>query len=105
MQPGRLADGTAIGTGIATAVNHLKNSDSKSKVVVLLTDGESNRGISFDDFVRRYDRKSGLRVFPILFGEGNAAQMAKLAELTGGRTFDARHAALASVFKEIRGYQ
>jgi Ca-activated chloride channel family protein len=44
LQVGRLKDGTAIGMGLATAVNHLKDSQAKSKVVVLMTDGENNGG-------------------------------------------------------------
>ena len=44
-------------------------------------------------------------MFPILFGEGNAKDLTELADLTGGRMFDSRSNALASVFKEIRGYQ
>jgi len=42
------ADGTAIGDAIATAVNHLKNSKAKSKVIILLTDGRSNTGLISD---------------------------------------------------------
>lgn len=41
---GRLEDGTAIGMGLATALNRLKESTSKSKIVILLTDGENNAG-------------------------------------------------------------
>ena len=41
---GMIEDGTAIGMGLATAVNRLKESEAKSKVVILLTDGENNRG-------------------------------------------------------------
>jgi Ca-activated chloride channel homolog len=41
---GRLEDGTAIGMGLATAVNRLKDSPSKSRIVILLTDGENNAG-------------------------------------------------------------
>ena len=48
---------------------------------------------------------SGIPVFPILFGEGNAKDLGELAELTGGRLFDSRSNSLAAVFKEIRGYQ
>jgi Ca-activated chloride channel family protein len=44
LQPGSLEDGTAIGMGLAAAVNRLKESDAKSKVVVLLTDGVNNAG-------------------------------------------------------------
>ncbi|MCX5785237.1 MAG: VWA domain-containing protein [Elusimicrobia bacterium] len=42
------ADGTAIGDAIATAVNHLKNSKAKSKIIILLTDGRSNTGLISD---------------------------------------------------------
>ena len=44
LEPGTLEDGTAIGMGLAAAVNRLKDSDAKSKVVVLLTDGVNNAG-------------------------------------------------------------
>ena len=73
--------------------------------IVLLTDGENNAGISFEEFRRRYGVAAPARVFPILFGEGNVAQMQELAAMTGGREFDGRRARLAPVFREIRGYQ
>lgn len=41
---GLMEDGTAIGTGLATAVGRLRDSDAASKVVILLTDGQNNRG-------------------------------------------------------------
>jgi Ca-activated chloride channel homolog len=41
---GMIEDGTAIGMGIATAVNRLRNSESKSRIIILLTDGVNNRG-------------------------------------------------------------
>jgi len=44
LRSGMIEDGTAIGMGLATAVNRLKDSDAKSKVVILLTDGVNNRG-------------------------------------------------------------
>ncbi len=44
VRSGLLEDGTAIGDGLATAVARLKDSDAKSRVVILLTDGENNRG-------------------------------------------------------------
>ncbi|MEF9950361.1 MAG: VWA domain-containing protein, partial [Mucinivorans sp.] len=44
VQMGTIADGTAIGNGLATAVNRLKESQAKSKVIVLLTDGVNNSG-------------------------------------------------------------
>lgn len=44
IRTGVLEDGTAIGSGLATAVQRLKDSDAKSKVIILLTDGENNAG-------------------------------------------------------------
>ena len=43
-QIGMLTDGTAIGEGLATAVNRIKDSKAKSKVIILLTDGVNNMG-------------------------------------------------------------
>lgn len=73
--------------------------------ILLLTDGQSNQGLRFEDFRLRQGSQPWVRVFPILYGEGNVAEMQALAELTGGRTFDGRKTALAQVFKDIRGYQ
>jgi Ca-activated chloride channel family protein len=44
-------------------------------------------------------------VFTILFGDGNVDEMQRVAELTGGRSFDARGDGLAAAFREIRDYQ
>src|SRR5205085_5467272 len=44
LQPGQLEDGTAIGTAIVTAANRLRSAPGRSRVMVLLTDGENNRG-------------------------------------------------------------
>jgi Ca-activated chloride channel homolog len=77
--------------------------------IVLMTDGENNTGAALDDFVRHHRRlPEALRTVPIfvvLFGEANAGEMEQLAELTGGRTFDARASRLDTAFQEIRGYQ
>jgi Ca-activated chloride channel family protein len=47
----------------------------------------------------------GVPIFPILFGTARESEMNEIAQLTGGRAFDARTQSLADVFKEIRGYQ
>ena len=44
LKPGMLEDGTAIGTAIATAANRLRHAPGESRVMILLTDGENNRG-------------------------------------------------------------
>jgi Ca-activated chloride channel homolog len=76
--------------------------------IVLMTDGENTSGTDLDAF-RPFAgaRSAALRevpVFCVLFGETDAGEMEEVARLTGGRTFDARTAPLAEVFKEIRGY-
>jgi Ca-activated chloride channel family protein len=77
--------------------------------VVLLTDGESNRGIDARAFEGWYlnlpDAEKGIRIFAIQFGEARADQLEGLARLTGGRVFNATKTPLSQVFKEIRGYQ
>jgi Ca-activated chloride channel family protein len=76
--------------------------------IVLMTDGENNRGDDFARFQRRYEAlapANRVKIFPILFGEGNADQLRHIADLSGGRMFDSTKESLSTVFKEIRGYQ
>ncbi|MEC3977365.1 hypothetical protein [Amycolatopsis sp. H20-H5] len=44
-------------------------------------------------------------MFTVLFGEGNADELQRVAKLTGGNVFDARKTQLSKVFQDIRGYQ
>lgn len=68
VQSGILEDGTAIGMGLATSINRLKDSDAKSKVIILLTDGENNRG-SIDPLTAAEMAKTyGIRVYTIGVG-------------------------------------
>ncbi|AKK03040.1 vWA domain-containing protein [Corynebacterium epidermidicanis] len=77
--------------------------------IVLMSDGASNTGATFDEFSRFYaglsPEKKRIPVFVILYGEANKNEMNQLATMTGGKTFDATSGALAEAFKEIRGYQ
>ncbi|MFG1927353.1 hypothetical protein [Cryptosporangium sp. NPDC048952] len=73
--------------------------------IVLMTDGENTTGPTFDDFRQAYQRYPAIPVYPVLFGEAATDEMTELADLTGGRTFDARDESLTTVFKDIRGYQ
>lgn len=68
IQTGRLPDGTAIGMGLATAVQHLKDSPSKSKVVLLITDGENNTGTLGPLTAAAIARALGVRVYTIGIG-------------------------------------
>jgi Ca-activated chloride channel family protein len=73
--------------------------------IVLLTDGENNVEPDLAAWRGRYAAGVPVRIFPILYGEASNADMAAVAEASGGRVFDGRKAALALVFKDIRGYQ
>ncbi|GAA0968031.1 VWA domain-containing protein [Actinocorallia libanotica] len=76
--------------------------------IVLMTDGENTQGLDYSAFVSRHRAGAavpGVPVFPVLFGEAEEEEMNELAELTGGRAFDAREQSLQTVFREIRGYQ
>lgn len=75
--------------------------------IVLLSDGQSQDGITLNDFLAHLEKVGGPKVpvFAILYGESNANEMAVLAERTGGRVFDARKMSLKQVMKAIRSYQ
>ena len=112
-------DGTAIGRGLAKAVALLSESDAKSRVVVLLTDGENNVGDIPPLEAARLAAELGVRVYTVLagrfvyqediFGREHATERAldsteleEIARLTGGRFFRARdREALESVYAEI----
>ncbi|MFT7378112.1 MAG: Ca-activated chloride channel family protein, partial [Sphingobacteriales bacterium] len=68
VQSGLIADGTAIGMGLATSVDRLKESKSKSKVVILLTDGENNRGFIDPLTAAEIAQTFGIRVYTIGVG-------------------------------------
>jgi len=68
LEPGLLEDGTAIGLGLANAVSRLKDSDAKSKVVILLTDGENNRGEIAPITAAEIAKTFGIRVYTIGIG-------------------------------------
>jgi Ca-activated chloride channel family protein len=65
---GRLEDGTAVGMGLATAVNRLKDSPSRSKIVVLLTDGENNAGYIAPLKAAEIAKTLGVRVYTVGIG-------------------------------------
>ena len=72
---GLLEDGTAIGSGLSTSVDRLRNSTAESKVVVLLTDGENNGGLIDPITAKEIAKSFGIRVYTIGVGtDGYAAQ-------------------------------
>ncbi|NGO08757.1 VWA domain-containing protein [Streptomyces sp. HC44] len=100
---------TAIYTSLEKAYEHLGADDDTFKSIVLMTDGENTAGVgpeNFDGFYEGlpYERRE-IPVFPILFGDSDRAELEHIAELTGGRLFDARQGSLDGAFEEIRGYQ
>jgi Ca-activated chloride channel family protein len=107
---GLIADGgTAIYSALTAAElvakEEIQRDPGRLVSIVLLTDGLNNEGVTFDQFKDSHRSGTAARIFPILFGEGNVAEMQALAQLAGGRVFDGRKSRLALVFKEIRGYQ
>lgn len=70
---GMIDDGTAVGMGLATAVNRLKDSEAKSKVVILLTDGVNNSGSIPPITAAEIAREFGIRVYTVGIGSNGTA--------------------------------
>ena len=68
-----IEDGTAIGMGLATAVNRIKDSQAKSKVIILLTDGVNNRGEIAPETAAGIAKTFGIRVYTIGVGTQGVA--------------------------------
>ncbi len=68
MRTGLLEDGTAIGDGLATAINRIKDSKAISKVIILLTDGINNRGSIDPETAAELAAEYGIRVYTIGVG-------------------------------------
>ena len=75
LRSGVVEDGTAIGNGLATAVNRLRESGAKSKVVILLTDGVNNRGQISPIMAAEIARDLGIKVYTIGVGSRDKAPM------------------------------
>ena len=74
-QNGVLMDGTAIGSGLASSVDRLKNSDAKSKVVILLTDGENTGGLIDPQTAKELAKTFSIKVYTIGVGTTGYAPM------------------------------
>ena len=118
-------NGTAIGNGLATAINRLRESDSKSKVIILLTDGVNNRGQITPLTAAEIAKAQGIRVYTIgvgtqgtapypyvdMFGNASVVQvpveidektLSAMAEMTGGKYFRATdNEKLKAIYDEI----
>lgn len=106
---GRTAIYDALMQAYREAMERRRGDASRFYSLVLMTDGENTSGVSVDAFISWYTQlpasDKGIRVFPVIFGEANPRELQRIAELTGGRSFDSRKSSLPSIFKEIRGYQ
>ncbi len=73
IQSGMIEDGTAIGNGLATAINRIKDSEAISKVIILLTDGVNNRGEIAPSTAADIAKTYGIRVYTIGVGTRGTA--------------------------------
>ena len=121
---GMIEDGTAIGLGLANAVNRMKDSKTKSKVVILLTDGSNNRGDIDPQTAAEIAKTFGIRVYTVGVGsygqtrvpvntpmgrqyvtmdsEFDEGTLRRIAETTGGQYFRATdNGSLKSIYEQI----
>ena len=124
IQPGIIQDGTAIGLGLANAVSRIKDSQAKSKVIILLTDGVNNAGEIAPVTAAEIAKTFGIRVYSIGVGtqgmapypfqtafgvqyqdipvEIDEATLKQVAATTGGQYFRATdNASLKEIYSEI----
>ena len=125
LQAGQLEDGTAIGLGIATAANRLRDAPGRSRVMIVVTDGVNNRGEIDPLTAARAAAVYGIKIYGIGVGTEGVAPvpvgrdvfglrfenqpvkidevlLRQIASLTGGRYFRARDgAALGQIYSQI----
>lgn len=124
VKPGMVEDGTALGMGIAQAVNRVKDSQAKSKVMILLTDGVNNRGEIDPLTAAQLAETFGIRIYTIGVGtigeapypvqtpfgiryqnmpvEVDEKTLQKIAEMTGAKFYRAtNNRALQQIYSEI----
>jgi Ca-activated chloride channel homolog len=121
---GMLSNATSIGDGLSTAVDRLRNSSTKSKIVILLTDGENNGGIIDPKYAKELAKKFGIKVYTVGVGtDGTTTQpvqtplgvemktvkvsideklLTEIASETGGKYFRAKdNNGLEEIYKSI----
>ena len=86
LEPGMVEDGTAIGDAIASAVNRLRDSVAKSKIVILLTDGVNNRGVLSPDNAAQAAKAMGIKVYTVGAGTRGLAPY-PVTDPFGGRRY------------------
>ncbi|MFL5422683.1 MAG: vWA domain-containing protein [Myxococcales bacterium] len=88
VKTGVIADGTAIGNAVATAVNRLRESDAKSRVVILITDGDNNSGNISPQQAAQIARDEGIKVYTILIGKGGRVPYPTGTDLFGRTLYE-----------------
>jgi Ca-activated chloride channel homolog len=124
IKSGMIEDGTAIGMGLATSINRIKDSESKSKVIIILTDGVNNMGEIAPSTAADIAKTYGIRIYTVGVGtqgvapypvqtpfglqyqnmpvEIDEAILKEIAQKTGGKYFRATdNDKLIQVYKEI----
>lgn len=125
LEMGQLEDGTAIGDGLATAINRIKDGKAKSKSIILLTDGSNNTGTVAPLTAAEIAKKYGIKVYTVGVGKNGMAPfptqnifgrieyvnmevvidektLKEIASMTGGKYFRATgNNVLADIFEEI----
>jgi Ca-activated chloride channel family protein len=105
----RLKDGTAIGDGIITGVNKLEENSGRSKVMIVVTDGENNTGTNPLD-AADYAKKKGIRVYTLQImdlrnvraASASKSPLAQVATKTGGQFFQASDTgSLVQIYRQI----
>ncbi|BCL30992.1 substrate-binding domain-containing protein [Streptomyces aurantiacus] len=99
---------TALDHGYRTASAAVADEPERAVSIVLMTDGENNAGLAYEEFVRRYEARpaetrTAVHTYPVHFGEADAGALRRAAAKTGGHMVDARDSSLSEAFKEIRG--
>jgi Ca-activated chloride channel family protein len=79
--------GTAIGNAVGVALNRLRSSRAKSKVMILLTDGDSNSGNIAPDEAAEFARNLGVKLYAILMGRADEAKVQRGVDLFGRPLF------------------
>jgi Ca-activated chloride channel homolog len=105
--------GTALYDAIFSALGSMQRQQESAQgyaySVVVFTDGQRTEGMSLSAFEQVYEGLSSegkkIPVFLVLYADGEEKALKRIAQMTGGKVFDARKQSLESVFKEIRSYQ
>lgn len=129
IQIGMIADGTAIGMGLATSVNRLRDSKAKSKVIILITDGSNNAGNIDPITAAELAKAFGIKVYSICIGRGGMVPfpvndplfgkryiqanveidemvLKRISDITGGLYFRARDPrSLSEIYEKINNLE